>query len=49
MGSERILLGSDYPLLKPRRYIEEMASAKISNQAIKKISGGNAVDLLGLS
>ncbi len=49
VGSERILLGSDYPLLKPRRYIEEMASAKISNQAIKKISGGNAVDLLGLS
>lgn len=49
IGAEKILLGSDYPLLKAGRYLEEMASAKLSKKVIKKISGGNAVDLLGLS
>lgn len=49
IGSEKILFGSDYPLLKPGRYFEEMASLKLSDQVIRKISGGNAVDLLGLS
>ena len=49
LGPERILLGSDYPLLKAGRYLEEMASARLSTKAIKKISGGNAAALLGLS
>ena len=49
VGFERILFGSDYPLLKPGRYFEEMASVKLSDQAIQKISGENAAALLGLS
>ena len=48
MGVEKILLGSDYPLLKPKRYLEEMASANLTDQAIQKISGENAFELLGL-
>lgn len=48
VGVERILLGSDYPLLRPKRYLEEMASANLTDQAIQKISGENAAALLGL-
>jgi predicted TIM-barrel fold metal-dependent hydrolase len=48
VGTERILLGSDYPLLKPGRYLEEMASTNLPDRTIQKISGENAVDLLGL-
>ena len=46
VGFEKILFGSDYPLLKPKRYLEEMASAGLSNEAISKIAGDNAAQLL---
>ena len=49
VGFERILFGSDYPLLKPGRYFKEMATANLTEQAIQKISGENALTLLGLS
>ena len=49
MGFERILFGSDYPLLKPGRYFEELASVNLSDRAVQQICGGNAADLLGLS
>jgi hypothetical protein len=48
VGSEKILLGSDYPLLKPGRYLDEMASVNLTDRTIQKISGENAADLLGL-
>jgi uncharacterized protein len=48
VGSEKILLGSDYPLLNPGRYLEEMKSAGISQKAFKNIAGKNAGRLLGL-
>jgi predicted TIM-barrel fold metal-dependent hydrolase len=45
MGFDRILFGSDYPLLGPERYIREMQDAGLNNSVIKKISGKNSADL----
>ncbi|MBN1102967.1 MAG: amidohydrolase [Deltaproteobacteria bacterium] len=49
IGYERILFGSDYPLLKPGRYFQEMEDARIPEEAVKKIKGENAALLLGLT
>jgi hypothetical protein len=46
MGTERILFGSDFPLLKPGRYFREMKEAGLSEDAISKICGENAAWLL---
>jgi predicted TIM-barrel fold metal-dependent hydrolase len=48
IGPDKILFGSDYPLLDPKRYVQEMKSAGISQDAIRKISGENAAALLHL-
>jgi hypothetical protein len=48
-GAERILFGSDYPLLQPRCYFEEMRDSGLSEKQIKLICGGNAMRLLGTS
>ena len=48
IGPDRILFGSDYPLLSPKRYFQEMNSAGISQEVIRKISGENAAGLLRL-
>lgn len=42
IGEDRILFGSDYPLLAPARYFKEMEAAAISDQARRKIKGENA-------
>jgi hypothetical protein len=47
-GAERILFGSDYPLLQPRRYFEEMQDSGLSEEQIQLICGGNAMRLLGM-
>jgi predicted TIM-barrel fold metal-dependent hydrolase len=47
VGVEKILFGSDYPLMRPARYFAEMASAGLSPQQIKQIKGLNAIRLLG--
>jgi predicted TIM-barrel fold metal-dependent hydrolase len=47
-GTEKILWGSDFPLLPPRRYFDEMQKAGLSNEALKAIRGGNAAVLLNL-
>jgi predicted TIM-barrel fold metal-dependent hydrolase len=49
IGENRILLGSDYPLIRPGRYLKEVASAGISPRAMEFISGLNAAGLLHLS
>jgi len=49
VGSEKILFGSDYPLLKPSRYFKELESSGLSTRTIKEIAGENAAHLLGLS
>ncbi len=47
IGFEKILLGSDYPLLKPQRYYKEMTAAGLASDAMDRISGLNAAQLLG--
>ncbi len=47
-GSEKILFGSDYPLIPPSRYLEEFAQAGLTRADIENISGRNAARLIGL-
>ncbi|MBW2168847.1 MAG: amidohydrolase family protein, partial [Deltaproteobacteria bacterium] len=49
IGFEKIIFGTDYPLIKPQRYFNEMESAGLSSAAIEQITGLNAANLLGLS
>jgi uncharacterized protein len=46
IGFEKILFGSDYPLIPPARYFKEMASASLSPHQISQIQGENAARLL---
>lgn len=49
IGNEKVLFGTDYPLLKAKRYFNDMRSANLSAQAIRRIEGENAARLLKLS
>lgn len=49
LGEDKILFGTDYPLLSPKRYFQEMGSLHLSRVVCQKISGENAVRLLGLT
>ncbi len=49
VGAEKILFGTDYPLLKPSRYAKEMKTAGISVSDMEKICGLNSAALLGLT
>ena len=49
MGYEKILFGTDFPLLPAGRYLREMDSAGISEEHRKKILGENAQILLGIT
>ncbi len=42
LGKEKILFGSDYPLLAPERYFREMGEAGLSPEEIAAITGDNA-------
>lgn len=44
-----ILLGSDFPLLKPQRLIEQLDTAPLGNKKRQAILGTNAERLLGLT
>ncbi|MFC1868436.1 amidohydrolase family protein [Thermodesulfobacteriota bacterium] len=48
MGSEKIIFGSDYPLLMPGRYLKEMESLSLSPETINRLLGKNASQLLKL-
>ena len=48
VGPDRILFGSDFPLLKPGRYFKEMKEAGLSQGAKRKICGENAASLFNL-
>ncbi len=45
-GVDKILFGSDLPLLKPARYYKEIEKAGITKEDMDKILGGNAAQLL---
>ncbi len=47
-GFERILFGSDYPLLRPRRYFKDMQEVDLDNRQREMICGGNAARLFGV-
>lgn len=47
MGPEKILMGTDYPLIKPERYFAEMDQAGLSDNEKAKIFGINAAALFG--
>ena len=47
LGPDRILFGSDFPLLKPGRYLEEMKKVRLPGDAVRRICGENAARLLG--
>jgi predicted TIM-barrel fold metal-dependent hydrolase len=49
IGSDKILFGSDYPLLSPRRIIDQLESIEISQKDRVRILGGNAQKLLSVS
>jgi predicted TIM-barrel fold metal-dependent hydrolase len=46
VGPHKILFGSDFPLLKPSRYLNEMREAGLPLEAMKEICGENAAALL---
>jgi predicted TIM-barrel fold metal-dependent hydrolase len=47
IGPQRILFGSDYPLIPPRRYKQEMEEAGLAWTELEAILGLNAQRLLG--
>ena len=46
VGANRILLGSDFPLLRPRRIIKQINGAPLSGNEKLEISGKNALSIL---
>ncbi len=48
VGADKVLLGSDFPLLRPRRLLREVDSAPLSDDDKAAIKGANATRLLGL-
>ena len=47
-GADRVLFGSDHPLLPVRRYIDAFAQADFTPAERALVMGGNAMELLGL-
>jgi predicted TIM-barrel fold metal-dependent hydrolase len=48
IGSDRLLFGSDHPLLRAPRYLETLRGLQLGDAATAAILGGNAARLLGL-
>lgn len=48
VGREKILFGSDFPLISPERYMEEMDGLGLADEDRSAIMGGNAAVLFGL-
>jgi len=49
VGLEKILFGSDFPLLPPARYFDEMKAAGLSADEMQLICGGNAAKLFNIA
>jgi predicted TIM-barrel fold metal-dependent hydrolase len=48
VGVEKILFGSDFPLVRPRRYFQELEESGLSVEDQQKILGLNLAQLLNL-
>ncbi|MFC1942631.1 amidohydrolase family protein [Chloroflexota bacterium] len=48
VGADKILFGSDYPLMPQRRLLREIATADLTDEARNLILSGNARRLLGI-
>jgi predicted TIM-barrel fold metal-dependent hydrolase len=48
VGGEKILFGSDYPLLKQRRLLSEINSSSLPDEIKNLVLSGNAKRLLGI-
>jgi len=48
-GIDKILLGTDFPLLKPARYFRELELSRLEKEDIDLICGGNAARLLNIT
>ena len=48
VGSDRILFGTDFPLLSPQRYFQELRESGLSEEDQKKILGLNLARLLAV-
>jgi predicted TIM-barrel fold metal-dependent hydrolase len=48
VGSRKILFGSDYPLLSPKRIIDQIKSANLTGPDKARILGDNAQELLSI-
>jgi hypothetical protein len=48
VGAEKILFGTDFPLIPPRRYLKEIDALDLPPNVKKKILGWNAKKLLGI-
>jgi uncharacterized protein len=48
IGPEKILFGSDYPLLPPSRYLKEMVAGGLDPAHQERITGKNAMKILGI-
>jgi predicted TIM-barrel fold metal-dependent hydrolase len=48
IGPDRILFGSDYPLLDPGRHVNEIRESGLDSGPLEKILGENMRSLLGL-
>jgi uncharacterized protein len=49
IGYDKILFGSDYPLIKPGRYLKEMQTEGLPEDVLQKIAWGNALKVLGIN
>jgi hypothetical protein len=48
VGAERILFGSDFPLLSAKRYFREVSESGVGEEDRERIFGSNMAKLLGL-
>jgi uncharacterized protein len=49
VGEDKILFGSDFPLIPQRRFLKEIAALDLSEEIKQKILSGNAKKLLGIN
>jgi predicted TIM-barrel fold metal-dependent hydrolase len=48
VGTDRVLFGSDYPLLAPRRLLNEIEALGLAEESQSRLLAGNALKLLGI-